>query len=249
MHVWDSGTYDEEKWEDAKVVVVFHGGRVRGRYALFRAGAENDWLIHRMDPAEPGREPMPEHVDLAEAKEGKLPDDDAYAFELDWPGLRVAAFCEPGRVRLETAGGEDVTERFPEVRKLSRTLGARSALLDGVLVVFGADGKPDPERLGRRLRKGTSSTYARRARDVPATLAIVDALHVEGRDLRGEPWTARRDALEALDLDGASWHVASAHRGGGEQVLAAALQHGLPGIVAKPLDAPYGDGWIRVQRI
>ena len=250
MHVWDSGTYEAEKWEEAKVVVVFHGERVRGRYALFRAGAENDWLIHRMDPAEPGREPMPERAELAEPKQGKLPAADGdYAFELDWPGLRVAAFCEPGRIRLETAAGEDVTERFPEIRKLSRTLGARTALLDGVLMAFGRDGRPDAERLDRRLRDGTSSTYARRAREMPAVLAIVDALHVDGRDLTAAPWTERRETLEALELDGPSWHLASAHRGGGDQVLAAALEHGLPGVVAKPLDSPYGRGWLRVQRI
>ena len=250
MKVWDRGTYDAEKWEDAKVVVVFHGERVRGRYALFRAGAENDWLIHRMDPAEPGRVPMPRSVKLAEPKKGKLPaGDHDYAFELDWPGLRVAAFCEPGRIRLETAAGEDVTERFPEVRRLSRALGARAALLDGLLVVFGSDGRPDASRLERRLRDGTASTHARRAKEAPAVLAIADALHVDGRTLADEPWTARREALESLGLDGASWHLAAAHRGGGRQVLAAALEHGLPGVVAKPLDAPYGVGWVRVQRI
>lgn len=38
MVVWDSGTYELEKWEKGKVVVDFHGERLRGRYALFRAG-------------------------------------------------------------------------------------------------------------------------------------------------------------------------------------------------------------------
>ena len=53
MRVWDSGTYELEKWTDAKVMVEFHGERLRGRYALFRAGkAEQDWMIHRIDPPE-----------------------------------------------------------------------------------------------------------------------------------------------------------------------------------------------------
>ena len=29
MFVWDRGTYDVEKWEDRKVIVVLHGERVR----------------------------------------------------------------------------------------------------------------------------------------------------------------------------------------------------------------------------
>ena len=38
MKVWDSGTYELEKWEPRKVMVRFEGERLRGRYALFRAG-------------------------------------------------------------------------------------------------------------------------------------------------------------------------------------------------------------------
>jgi bifunctional non-homologous end joining protein LigD len=40
------------------VVVAFHGERLRGRYALFRAGkAEKDWMIHRIDPPLRERDP------------------------------------------------------------------------------------------------------------------------------------------------------------------------------------------------
>src|SRR6201996_858728 len=35
MVVWDSGTYELEKWTEAKVIVDFHGEKLRGRYALF----------------------------------------------------------------------------------------------------------------------------------------------------------------------------------------------------------------------
>src|SRR6202140_1373496 len=49
--IWDRGSYDCEKLSDGKLVVVFHGQRLRGRYALFRThGEEKDWMIHRMDP-------------------------------------------------------------------------------------------------------------------------------------------------------------------------------------------------------
>ena len=48
--IWDSGTYEEEKWEPGKVVVSLSGERVRGRYALFRTRGD-DWMIHRMDAA------------------------------------------------------------------------------------------------------------------------------------------------------------------------------------------------------
>src|ERR1700727_2046577 len=54
--IWDRGGYDCEKLEDGKLVVVFHGERLHGRYALFRTGSERDWMLHRMDPPESARE-------------------------------------------------------------------------------------------------------------------------------------------------------------------------------------------------
>ena len=69
-----------EKCDDAKVEVTFHGERLRGSYALFplhkRKGEPpgKDWMIHRMDPpADPDREPMPEHVVPMLARLADLP--------------------------------------------------------------------------------------------------------------------------------------------------------------------------------
>ncbi|WP_314102137.1 ATP-dependent DNA ligase [uncultured Frigoribacterium sp.] len=61
--IWDSGTYDVEKWRDGKEVIAVLHGEQRGtrRVALIHTGhgggkADQNWLIHRMadDPAEGG---------------------------------------------------------------------------------------------------------------------------------------------------------------------------------------------------
>ncbi len=49
MEIWDSGTYEAEKFRDNEVMVVLHGERVQGRYVLFPTRGK-DWMIHRMDP-------------------------------------------------------------------------------------------------------------------------------------------------------------------------------------------------------
>ncbi|QTX03573.1 ATP-dependent DNA ligase [Agromyces archimandritae] len=53
VHIWDSGTYDTEKWRDDEIIVTLHG-RTGGplgdaRFALIRtsAGAKPQWLLHR----------------------------------------------------------------------------------------------------------------------------------------------------------------------------------------------------------
>ena len=59
MRIWDGGTFEAEKWRDGEVIAVFHGERMKGRYALFRT-REDDWMIHRMDPPDdPAYEPFP----------------------------------------------------------------------------------------------------------------------------------------------------------------------------------------------
>src|SRR3954454_16419954 len=74
MRIWDRGTYELEKWEAEKVMVRFEGERIKGRYALFRAGKDKkDWMIHRIDPPSEARDPFPESVVPMLAKLAPLP--------------------------------------------------------------------------------------------------------------------------------------------------------------------------------
>src|SRR4051794_23256126 len=90
MTVWDRGTYEAEKFRDDEVIAIFHGERLKGRYALFRTGGD-DWMIHRMPPPEdPAYEPMPERLAPMLARTGPLPrDEDAYGYEVKWDGIRA----------------------------------------------------------------------------------------------------------------------------------------------------------------
>ncbi len=165
MRIWDAGTYEAEKFEHKKVVLRFDGERVKGRYALF-ATRGDDWMIHRMDPPDPGREPMPQRIEPMKATLAKLPgDDEGWGYEIKWDGVRAIAYCEPGLLRLESRSLREITSQYPEIRPIVRELGGRSAMLDGELVAYddarpaelpGAAG-PDPSC----LRVGDPSPGAR----------------------------------------------------------------------------------------
>ena len=100
MTVWDSGTYEPEKFRDDEVIAVFHGERVSGRYVLFRTRGK-DWMIHRMDPAAAGVEPMPERIEPMQARSGDLPRDDAaFGYEVKWDGIRAVARLDRGHLDL-----------------------------------------------------------------------------------------------------------------------------------------------------
>jgi bifunctional non-homologous end joining protein LigD len=256
MVVWDSGTYELEKWTQGKVVVDFHGERLQGRYALFRAGkSEKDWMIHRIDPPARERDPFPENVVPMLAKLSQLPRDDAeWAVEVKWDGIRAIAYCQPGRVQLQTRNLNDVTVQYPEVRRISRALGAHDAVLDGEIVAFDEDGRPSFERMQQRIHNTDENVVRRRMKSHPVVYVIFDLLYMDGQDLTCEPYTRRRELLEGLELKGDAWQTPSYAVGHAEELLAASKEQGLEGVMLKRVDSTYSPGkrngtWLKVKNV
>jgi bifunctional non-homologous end joining protein LigD len=256
MKVWDSGTYTLEKWEPAKVMVEFHGERLQGRYALFRAGkAEKDWMIHRIDPPARERDPFPENVVPMLARLSKLPrDDDGWGVEIKWDGVRAIAYCRPGRVELQTRNLNDVSSQYPEVKRISRALGAHDAVLDGEIVAFDENGRPSFERLQQRIHNTDENVVRRRMKTHPVVYVAFDLLYLDGRDLTAEPYERRRKLLEGLELSGESWQTPGHSVGHAKELLAASKEQGLEGVMLKRLDSAYAPGkrtgaWLKVKNV
>jgi bifunctional non-homologous end joining protein LigD len=229
MTIWDRGTYETQTWTDREVKVVLHGERVQGRYVFFRTGPrDRDWMVHRMDPPADGWEPLPARVRPMLATAGALPppeEDDDWAYEVDWGGTRAVAHVDGGRLRLTAHDDVDVTRDFPEVRGLAEALGARPAVLDGVLL-----GTP-----------GHGS----------AVYLAFDVVHLDGRPLLEQPYRRRRAVLDGLELAGPAWRTPPPLAGSGVDVLAASRENGLAGLIAKRQASPYRPGrrspdWRRV---
>ena len=249
---WDSGTYVAEKWEERKVVIRLDGERVEGRYSLFQTSGKN-WMIHRMDPPPEDREPLPEVIEPMKATLGELPrDDEAWAYEIKWDGVRAVAICPTGQVTLQSRTLRDISRQYPEVAAIALELEGRDAVLDGELVAFGEDGRPSFQRLQRRMHVASEAEVRKRRGDVPVTYVIFDLLHLDGESLLGLPYEERRERLEALGLNGPSWQTPAFHRGDGQAMLDVSKAQGLEGIVAKRLSSPYRPGkrsrdWLKVK--
>ncbi|MCO6005605.1 hypothetical protein NE236_11495 [Actinoallomurus purpureus] len=67
---------------------------------------------------------------------------------------------------------------------------------------------------------------------------IFDLLHLDGRSLLDAPHARPRELLGGLRLAGPRWQTAPGFDNG-DAVRAAAQEQGLPGVIAKRLDAPY----------
>ena len=254
VKIWDSGTYEADKFRSDEVIVTFHGRRLRGKYALFQTKGKN-WMIHRMDPPDPGREPMPEKVVPMLAKLSELPsDDENWGYEIKWDGVRVVLYCEGGRVRLMNRNLRDVTMQYPELRELGRALGSREVILDGEVVALNDQGKPDFGRLQHRMHIGSESAVRRLMKTIPVVYMIFDVLYLDGRSTMPLPYTERRRGLAGLELAGAHWQTPAHHEGEGAALLEASKAQELEGIVAKRLDSAYEPGkrtgaWRKVKNV
>ena len=255
MKIWDRGTYELHKWRDDEVMVTFAGERVQGRYVLFRTDGSN-WMIHRMDPPQdPDREPMPEKVAPMLARIGTLPkDDERWAYEIKWDGVRAIGYAEGGRLRLQARSGRDITARYPELRSLGRALASHEAILDGEVVAFGPEGRPSFQKLQGRMHLTSEHAVRRLSESDPVSYIVFDLLWLDGHSLMELPYTERREALLELGLQGERWQTPAHHVGDGEAMLDASRAQGLEGIIAKRLDSLYypgkrTHGWVKVKNV
>ncbi len=253
--IWDTGTYDLEKWTDDEVKVVFHGGRVEGRYVFLhtaKPGADgvrgNDWLVRRMDPPQRADwEPLPERLEPMLATAADLPTGDGWAYEFKWDGVRALAYVDGGRVRLMSRTGREITVAYPEIREIGLALGSTSVLLDGEVVAMGPEGRPSFAALQPRMHVSSASVARRLATTTPVTYLPFDLLYLDGRLLLDEPYDERRRLLDELPIA-----VPPSFPGEGRAVLDAARAQGLEGVVAKKRNARYEPGrrstcWVKVR--
>ena len=141
-----------------------------------------DQLSLRLEPDVPTLPNLP--VTLRPMLARPLPepfDSTAHLFEPSWGGLRALAFVGPaesagaGDVRLIDGDGRDLTAALPELAGLAVRVDARSAVLDGELVVVDAD-RP-------RRRRASSSAASPASAGRPVAFLAFDLLHLDGRSL------------------------------------------------------------------
>jgi len=177
------------------------------------------------------------------ATPGELPRSDAsaWAYEVKWDGMRAIVQIEGGKHRIWSSNEIDATSRFPELEGIINSTGASSLTLDGEIVALDERGVPSFQLLQSRIHVDRKVDPVKRARQAPATLVVFDLLQVDGNDLLGLPWSARRQALEQLVDASPHWQVASVATDG-EALLAAVTERKLEGIVAKRRDSVYQPG-------
>jgi bifunctional non-homologous end joining protein LigD len=168
----------------------------------------------------------------------ELPHDPDWAFEFKWDGVRALIDVGEQGVRIHSRAGNDVTTAYPELAALAHGVG--DALVDGEIVAF-VDGVPSFERLQTRMHVRSAAEARRLAGQAQVTFVAFDLLRRYGVDLTGRPYSERRATLERWAAERPQWTVSPVFDDGAA-TAAAAHEHGLEGVVAKRLAAPYRPG-------
>ncbi len=135
-------------------------------------------------------DPMPKWVQPMLAKlSSSLPkDDERWAYEMKWDGIRGLAFIERGKLRIMTRNQLEVTTRYPELAGLGAAFNGRNTIFDGEIVGFDDEGRPRFEALQQRM--GLEGGHRIPARpDVAVAYMIFDVLHLDDRSLLTSPFS------------------------------------------------------------
>ncbi|WP_433757388.1 ATP-dependent DNA ligase [Nocardia sp. CA-135398] len=262
MTIWDSGTYDTEKWREDEVIVTFHGKRLRGRYAMIRTNG-TQWLMHLMrdqNPAEAGEDrvssgpvgpeaafivprpagpaPFPRGLQPMLATHGEVADldDVEWCFETKWDGFRLIAEINSGTLTLRSRAGNVVTKRYPGMAVLAEELAGHNVVLDGEAVVFDDH--------------GVANVGLLQADAARAVFVAFDVLYLDGTSLIRKRYSDRRRVLEAIAANAPSLRVPPRLDGTGAEALRYSQEEGLEGVVAKRKDSVYlpgkrGHSWVK----
>jgi bifunctional non-homologous end joining protein LigD len=165
-------------------------------------------------------------------------DSPEWLYEIKWDGYRAVAFIEDGRLRLVSRTQNDLTAQFAELNDLPKFVKAKTAILDGEIVVLDEDGRSSFSLIQQRtgIRK-----HGHRVGSKPEFRALYyafDLIYLDDYDWRKVSCEERKHALEQIVIAEGSMRY-SGHFDQGKALFQIARDKGLEGILAKRRSSCY----------
>ncbi|XLZ71839.1 DNA ligase D [Massilia sp. SR12] len=276
---WEPLEDPHKGYRAGKLVFLLHGHKMHGRWALVRmrgkGEAKEPWLLIKekdqyVRPADEfsvvdempdsvthlaaanatvppaAAAPLPESLapELATLVDAPPAAPDEWLFEVKYDGYRLLARIEGDDIRLLTRNSNDWTHKLEPLQAALADAGLPDGWYDGEIVVHNAQGRPDFGLLQQAFD-------GRRTKDI--VYYIFDAPYLGGADLRALPLEQRRARLEAAleQVDGDTIRLSTVLQAPPEQILSAACEMGLEGVIGKRRDSTYTErrsrDWIKLK--
>jgi DNA ligase 1 len=167
---------------------------------------------------------------------------DEFVAEWKWDGIRIQIASTGGETRLFSRGGDEVSGSFPEIAAAFKGVG----VVDGELLVRGdVQGGEAASFNALQQRLGRKNVTAAMQAEYPVFVRLYDILFDGAEDLRGQPWTVRRDRLELFtaNLDPVRFDLSAVIEARDfehlAEIRAAAREAAIEGVMLKRRDSPY----------
>jgi bifunctional non-homologous end joining protein LigD len=169
----------------------------------------------------------------------KPPTGDRWIHEIKFDGYRVQLHMANDDIRIFTRRGNDWTKRFRKIAADAYLINAKSAIIDGEVVVPAADGTTDFSVLQNEL-KGQSTKIV---------MIAFDLLYLNGQDVRKLPLLERKALLQKL-IAKTAIQFSESFELDGREMFKHACKTGLEGVVSKVRDSRYPtdrtNDWVKV---
>ena len=181
----------------------------------------------------------------------RMPRGEDWLFEVKWDGVRAIAFLDNEEVRLQSRSGLRCERQYPELAVMPHHIAASRAVIDGEIAVLDAKGVSQFHLIQPRIANTDPNTIAHLVRSTPAIYFAFDLLYLDGYDLRGVALEKRRELLQQVLTSGPAIRLSDFFPGAGEELLEAARENGLEGIVAKHAGSTYESRrsreWLKIK--
>jgi bifunctional non-homologous end joining protein LigD len=168
----------------------------------------------------------------------KVPSGERWIHEIKFDGYRVQVHLANNEITVFTRRGNDWTKRLKKIADDAWHITARSAIIDGEVVVPAADGTTDFSVLQNELK----------GRSTKIVMVAFDLLYLNGYDLRKLPLFERKAHLKRL-ISGTDIQFGESFEIDGQQIFTHACKTGLEGVVSKVRDSKYPTGrsndWVK----
>ncbi|MGA2601647.1 MAG: non-homologous end-joining DNA ligase, partial [Bryobacteraceae bacterium] len=181
------------------------------------------------------------------------PEGDAWLYEIKWDGVRAICYIADGQLQIYSRNGNRCTQQYPEIGVLPNYVNASTAILDGEIAVVDGKGRPAFNLIQPRISVSDPNSIAHLSRSNPVNLFLFDVMYLDGFDLRAVPLSERKRVLEEIVTPSDRIRLSDVFRTHGREMLEAARQNGLEGIIAKRTDSRYesrrSTDWIKIKAL
>jgi bifunctional non-homologous end joining protein LigD len=172
----------------------------------------------------------------------RLPEGKEWLYEPKLDGYRALVLKDDTHIEILSRNEKDLTAMYPEVVAAASRLNATHAVIDGEIVALAEDGRPSFQALQHRSSHRTHRIV----------FYVFDLLHLEGRNLRGEPLHRRRARLPELLGNDPGMRLLQELPGSAANIVQAVHAAGIEGVIAKRRDSIYQPGerngdWVKLK--